>query len=239
MSIGAYYAEVAVEGLAYHFDAVYSYIIPLDLEKRAMAGCRVMVPFGNGNRKKQGLILSVKPLLESENRTRLKSLIDVLDKEPLFDDEMLSLVFWLKETTFCTLFEAAKAMLPAGIGLSYVVSYMANNISESEISKFDIDEMRIYNYLKDKCKYVKKEKIISDLGLDSECKLFDRLVKNGVLLTNVDAKRKTGDLTVKNVRLAIDETCGEAILGTLTAKQKSVVPSIVFYICQRRCKTSP
>lgn len=223
MSIGAYYAEVAVEGLAYHFDAVYSYIIPLDLEKRAMAGCRVMVPFGNGNRKKQGLILSVKPLLESENRTRLKSLIDVLDKEPLFDDEMLSLVFWLKETTFCTLFEAAKAMLPAGIGLSYVVSYMANNISESEISKFDIDEMRIYNYLKDKCKYVKKEKIISDLGLDSECKLFDRLVKNGVLLTNVDAKRKTGDLTVKNVRLAIDETRGEAILGTLTAKQKSVV----------------
>ena len=223
MSIGAYYAEVAVEGLAYHFDAVYSYIIPLDLEKRAMAGCRVMVPFGNGNRKKQGLILSVKPLLESENRTRLKSLIDVLDKEPLFDDEMLSLVFWLKETTFCTLFEAAKAMLPAGIGLSYVVSYMANNISESEISKFDIDEMRIYNYLKDKCKYVKKEKIISDLGLDSDCKLFDRLVKNGVLLTNVDAKRKTGDLTVKNVRLAIDETRGEAILGTLTAKQKSVV----------------
>lgn len=223
MSIGAYYAEVAVEGLAYHFDAVYSYIIPLDLEKRAMAGCRVMVPFGNGNRKKQGLILSVKPLLESENRTRLKSLIDVLDKEPLFDDEMLSLVFWLKETTFCTLFEAAKAMLPAGIGLSYVVSYMANNISESEISKFDIDEMRIYNYLKDKCKYVKKEKIISDLGLDSDCKLFDRLVKNGVLLTNVDAKRKTGDLTVKNVRLAIDETRGEAILGTLTPKQKSVV----------------
>lgn len=223
MSIGAYYAEVAVEGLAYHFDAVYSYKIPLNLEKRAMAGCRVMVPFGNGNRKKQGLILSVKPLLESENRTRLKSLIDVLDKEPLFDDEMLSLVFWLKETTFCTLFEAAKAMLPAGIGLSYVVSYMANNISESEISKFDIDEMRIYNYLKDKCKYVKKEKIISDLGLDSECKLFDRLVKNGVLLTNVDAKRKTGDLTVKNVRLAIDETRGEAILGTLTPKQKSVV----------------
>lgn len=223
MSIGAYYAEVAVEGLAYHFDAVYSYKIPLDLEKRAMAGCRVMVPFGNGNRKKQGLILSVKPLLESENRTRLKSLIDVLDKEPLFDDEMLSLVFWLKETTFCTLFEAAKAMLPAGIGLSYVVSYMANNVSESEISKFDIDEMRIYNYLKDKCKYVKKEKIISDLGLDSDCKLFDRLVKNGVLLTNVDAKRKTGDLTVKNVRLAIDETRGEEILGTLTAKQKSVV----------------
>ncbi|MGN1317035.1 MAG: primosomal protein N' [Acutalibacteraceae bacterium] len=223
MSIGAYFAEVAVEGLAYHFDAVYSYKIPLNLEKRAVAGCRVMVPFGNGNRKKQGLILSVKPLLESENNARLKSVIDVLDEEPLFDDEMLALVFWIKEMTFCTLFEAAKAMLPAGIGLNYVVSYMANNISEDELSKLDIDEMRIYNYLKDKCKYIKKEKIILDLGLNSDCKRFDRLVKNGVLLTNVDAKRKTGDLTVKNVRLAVDETQAETILGTLTPKQKSVV----------------
>lgn len=223
MSVGAYLAEVAVEGLAYHFDAVYSYKIPLNLEEQAVTGCRVMVPFGNGNRKKQGLILSVKPLLESENNGRLKSLIDVLDKEPLFNDEMLSLVFWLKETTFCTLYEAAKAVLPAGIGLNFIVSYMANNISENDISKLKDDELRIYNYLRDKCKYIKKEKILTDLGLNSDGKILENLVKSGVLSTNIDAKRKTGDLTVKNVRLAVDETQAETVLQTLTPKQKSVV----------------
>lgn len=223
MSIGALLAEVAVEGLAYHFDAVYSYKIPLNLKEKAVAGCRVMVPFGNGNRKKQGLILSVKPFLEAENSVKLKSIINVLDKEPLFDDEMLSLVLWLKETTFCTLFEAAKTMLPAGIGLNYIVSYMANNVSDETLTKLKEDELRVYNYLKDGCKYIKREKILYDLGFDSESKILEKLVKKDILVTNVDAKRKTGDLTVKNVRLAISETNAESILPTLTTKQKSVV----------------
>ena len=73
MGIGTLIAKVAVEGLAYHFDAVYSYKIPFELEEKAVSGCRVMVPFGNGNRKKQGLILSVEPLLETENIGKLNT----------------------------------------------------------------------------------------------------------------------------------------------------------------------
>ena len=222
MGIGTLVAEVAVEGLVYHFDAPYSYRIPTELEGKAVAGCRIMVPFGNSNRKKQGLILSVKPFSEAENQGKLKSITGVLDNKPLFDDEMLSLVFRLKETTFCTLFEAAKAMLPAGIGLNYVVSFMANNIDEDSFGKLKEDEASVYNYLKDNCKYVKKEKILADLGLDSESKILEGLVKKGVLITNIDAKRKTGDLTVKNVRLAVSEAEAEELLPKLTAKQKSV-----------------
>lgn len=222
MGIGTLVAKVAVEGLVYHFDAPYSYKIPTELEGKAVAGCRIMVPFGNSNRKKQGLILSVEPFSEAENQGKLKSITGVLDNKPLFDAEMLSLVFWLKETTFCTLFEAAKSMLPAGIGLNYVVSFMANKIDEASFSKLKEDEASVYNYLKDNCKYVKKEKILADLGLDSESKILENLVKKGVLITNVDAKRKTGDLTVKNVRLSVSESEAEEILPKLTAKQKSV-----------------
>ena len=217
-----YFAEIAVEGLVYHFDAPYSYKIPVELESVALPGSRVMVPFGSGNRKKQGLILSVKPLLEADNPGKLKSIAAVLDKEPLFDSEMLSLVLWLKENTFCTLFEAAKAMLPAGIGLNFVVSYMAADISASVQNELSDLELSVYNYLKDACKYVKKDKILSDLNIEDD-KILDALVRKGVLVSNVDAKRKVGDLTVKNVRLAISETQAEGLLSTLTVKQKSVV----------------
>ena len=206
----------------YHFDAPYSYKIPVELESVALPGSRVMVPFGSGNRKKQGLILSVKPLLEADNPGKLKSVAAVLDKEPLFDSEMLSLVLWLKENTFCTLFEAAKAMLPAGIGLNFVVSYMAADISASVQNELSDLELSVYNYLKDVCKYVKKDKILSDLNIEDD-KILDALVRKGVLVSNVDAKRKVGDLTVKNVRLAISETQAEGLLSTLTVKQKSVV----------------
>ena len=224
---GGFFAEVAVEGIAYHFDSPYSYKIPFELEGRALAGCRVLVPFGNGNRKKQGLILSVKPIFEAESGVKLKSINAVLDKTPLFDDEMISLVFWLKENTFCTLYEAAKAMLPAGIGLNYVVSYMANTITTEKENKLSEDELRVYNYLKGGCKFVKKEKILSDLGFDNESKILDKLVKQDVLITNVDAKRKVGDLTVRNVRLAVSEIQAEEIAPTLTTKQKSVLNLLI------------
>ncbi len=227
MGESTYFALVAVEGLVYHFDAPYSYKIPYELEESALAGCRVMVPFGNGNRKKQGLILSVKPLLEADSNVKLKSISAVLDETPLFTDEMLKLVTWLKENTFCTLFEAARAMLPAGIGLNYVISYMANTVEESRLNKLSDDEKRVYNYLKDGCKYVKQEKILTDLGLSADSKILEKLVKQDILVTNVDAKRKTGDLTIKNVRLAIPEADAEDLLNTLTAKQKSVTKLLI------------
>ena len=227
MGESAYFALVAVEGLVYHFDAPYSYKIPYELESKAVAGCRVMVPFGNANKKKQGLILSVKPLFEAENVGKLKSIASVLDDAPLFDEEMLSLVTWLKENTFCTLFEAARAMLPAGIGLSYVVSYVANDVDFSVIDKLDFQEKTVYEYLKNQGKYVKKEKICSDLSIATDSDIFQKLEKKGVLLSNVDTKRKTGDLTVKNVRLAMTEEEAEEKCKSLTAKQKSVTNLLI------------
>ena len=227
MGVGKYYALVAVEGLVYHFDAAYSYEIPPRFSETAVAGCRVMVPFGNGNRKKQGLILSVEHLVETENNLKLKAISAVIDEKPLFTEEMLKLVFWLKENAFCTLYEAAKAMLPAGIGLNYVISYIASDIDENKIAKLNDDERMVYEYLKNGSSYIKREKILKDLGLSSESVVLDKLVKQGVLFTNVDAKRKTGDLTVKNIRLAIEPNNAEDVLKNLTPKQKSVTKLLI------------
>ncbi len=227
MSESAYFALVAVEGVVYHFDAPYSYKIPFELEMSALPGCRVMVPFGNGNRKKQGLILSVKPLFEADNGMKLKSVSSVIDEKPLFTEEMLQLVTWLKENTFCTLFEAAKAMLPAGIGLNYIVSFMANKLTVDEENSLKDEEKRVYSYLKEKCKFVPDDKIYNDLGIAPDTKILEKMVRNNILITNVDTKRKTGDLTVKNVRLAISEEEAEGILKTLTAKQKSVLGLLI------------
>ncbi len=222
MGDSAYFALVAVEGLVYHFDAPYSYKIPFELEKSAQIGCRVMVPFGNGNKKKQGLILSVKPLFELETNAKLKSISSIIDEKPLFTEEMIELVFWLKENTFCTLFEAAKAMLPAGIGLNYVESFVVNEAEKINTATLNFDEARIYEYLKNQGKYIKKEKILTDLGLDLQSEILAKMVKKGILFSNIGAKRKVGDLTVKNVRLSMCECNVETLIKSLTAKQKSV-----------------
>ena len=215
-------AEVAVEGLVYHIDAPFTYLIPEKFE--VSKGCRVLVPFGNGNRKKQGFVLNIKSRSEIDESIKLKSIVAVLDEVPLLDDEMLSLVTYLKENTFCTLFEAAKAMLPSGIGLQYIVSFMVDEtVSSSVIEKLSKEEKAVYEYLKDGCKFQKKEKILSDLGFTADSVVLEKLVKKGVLVSNVDTKRKTGDLTVKNVRIALSEEDAESKLSSLTPKQRSVL----------------
>ncbi len=215
-------AEVAVEGLVYHIDAPFSYIVPENY--KVLPGCRVLIPFGNGNRKRQGFVLSLKSRSETDSEIKLKTIVAVLDDEPLLNDEMLSLVFYLKEHTFCTLFEAAKTMLPSGIGLEYVLSYMVDeSVPSATIEKLTAEELEVYNFLKGSCKFQKRDKILSSLGFTADSDVLEKLVKKGVLISNTDTKRKIGDLTVKNVRLALSEEKIEGKLGSLTAKQKSVL----------------
>ena len=73
-------AEFAVENTAYHFDAQYSYLVSQGSESCALPGCRVMVPFGAGNRGRQGIILSDMPFLrrlKRENRLECRPRIRI------------------------------------------------------------------------------------------------------------------------------------------------------------------
>ncbi|MFR1802259.1 MAG: primosomal protein N', partial [Faecalispora jeddahensis] len=101
---------VAVENTAYHFDKEFTYFLPPGMQ--AAPGCRVMVPFGSGNRGRQGMILS---LQSCEQPELLKPVTAVLDQTPLLSAEQLRMVPWLKERYFCSLFDAVKLLLPAGI----------------------------------------------------------------------------------------------------------------------------
>ncbi|HBN82200.1 MAG TPA: primosomal protein N', partial [Ruminococcaceae bacterium] len=107
-------ADVAVENTAYSFDREFRYLVPQPLAGEAKAGCRVMVPFGRGNRTRQGMILSV---CRQEETEQLKSIAAVLDKAPLLTREMLLMVPWLSDRCFCTLFETVRLLLPVGINL--------------------------------------------------------------------------------------------------------------------------
>ena len=113
-------AHVAVDRTAYHFDKPYDYLVPFDMAEKAKAGCRVLIPFGTGNRKRQGVILSVSNTSDFE---KLKPINSVLDNEPLLSDEMLKLAAWLKERTFCTYFDVFRLMIPAGINMQIVSAY--------------------------------------------------------------------------------------------------------------------
>ncbi len=108
-------AKIAVSAAVYAIDRPYSYLVPEPLWDKARVGQRVSVPFGRGNKRCEGLILSLGP---EEERQNLKCVEALLDPEPVFSDESLQLALWMRERFFCTLYEAARAMLPAGMWFS-------------------------------------------------------------------------------------------------------------------------
>ena len=50
---------VALEGATAAFDKLWTYAVPPELHSVAKPGCRVLVPFGKGNSKRQGMIFAL------------------------------------------------------------------------------------------------------------------------------------------------------------------------------------
>ncbi len=105
-------AKIAVSAATYWLDRPYDYKIPRELEAKALPGVRVYVPFSNGNRRTEGVILA---LAEESSYDRLKSIQAVLDEEPILTQEQIKLALFMRERFFCTVYDAVRAMLPAGL----------------------------------------------------------------------------------------------------------------------------
>ena len=109
-------AKVALAAAAYAIDKPYDYLVPAELEGRAIPGVRVLVPFGRGNKHTEGIVLALSYTVPSGKR--LKEVYTVLDDAPVLDEQGLKLCLWMRERYFCTVYDAARAMLPAGLWFS-------------------------------------------------------------------------------------------------------------------------
>lgn len=212
-------AGIAVENTVYHFDKIFEYIIPSHLVSCVKTGCRVLVPFGRGNKLRQGMIVSLKDSLADGDTTMLKEVSSVLDIEPVLNDEMIKMVHFMKSHCFCTYYDAIKAMLPAGINYKITVEYSVVKPLVSDLSVLNDEKRRIAEYLLKKGTAVKKETILDAFGL-SDTKLLDQMCVDGVLCRNEATYRRTGDKSVKMVRM----NDGVDLSDTkLTPKQSTVV----------------
>ena len=207
-------AEIAVEKAAYSFDKAFDYAIPDSMIYKAVAGVRVLVPFGRGNHKRQGIITAV----HQGEIKGLKSVISVLDDEPVLNDEMLKTAAFMKSHYFCTYYEAVKAMLPAGINYKVTTMYGAKDESEFSFEELTDEEQRIYNYLFSKRKAVKSEVLLDAFGYSS-AEPFELLVQKGVLYKSDEIFRRVNDAVMKMAAV----TPNADISGVkLTEKQKNV-----------------
>ena len=203
-------AEVVIDGAAGSFDKCYTYAIPDNLLSEALPGCRVTIPFGKGNIKKQGMILSV---FESEITEKTKQLYSVTDKIPILNDEMINMCKWLKNNVFCTYFDAIHSMLPTGLNYNLCDYYNANH--EFCASSLLTDkEKEIFDYLVEFGEQPSKK--IQQTFEDAQEIIVSLINKDAIIKTQVPTRRMQ-DLTRRWVKINYDNPSVK-----LTARQQEI-----------------
>ena len=95
---------------------------------------RVEVPFGNGNRHVQGVVIAIEPMAATvldETNVQLKELVAVLDLKPVLNTEMLALADYMKEKTFAFKITCLQTMLPSVMRADYQkYIYLTDELSE-------------------------------------------------------------------------------------------------------------
>ena len=204
-------AKIAVAAATYWVDRPFDYRIPPALTEKVVPGVRVVVPFGSGNRRTEGIVLS---LGTAQPGIRLKSIASVLDAEPVLSPEMIRLALWLRERYFCTVYDAVHAMLPAGLwyrmesvytlcaGFDRESAYAAAGKSAQE--QLVLDAVFAHG---GSCPLADLERLFED---SSPARALQSLVRKGVLETDSREKRRVGDKKIRMVSLTVSPEDAQA-----------------------------
>ncbi len=211
-------AKVALSSTSYNYDMEYSYFVPEEIDKGIEAGMRVLVPFGRANRKRIGFVTRI--YYKDYCDPALKPILNVIDTEPCVSEELLKIIIWLKENTFCTYFEALSTVIPKGLGINFNTKYSLTG--KRSTKKLLEEETEVFERILDADTSREFESLLDSYVNSDKRNIIDSLVKKGYLSENDEFKRNVGDETVKMVRLS-DEYLNSSIQLKLTEKQNKVI----------------
>ena len=194
--------KVAVSAAPYSIDKPYSYLVPESLAAAAVPGVRVMVPFGRGNKESEGLILA---RVQEPKLPGSKALRQVLDPEPVLDKAGIDLALWMRGRYFCTVFEAVKTILPAGLwyGLREIWS-LAMEPETARSAAVGIPGAWQVLDLLEKQGGKADIRVLRDALGDGAEKPLKAMKKAEILACETDAKRKIADKSHRMVELAVN-----------------------------------
>ena len=214
-------ARVAVEKTNYDFDTLYDYLIPESLVEKLTVGYRVIVPFGGGVKGRHGFVFELSDA--AEKTKNYKYIKEICDPEPLLSEKDVETARWISDRTFCTLYEAAKAMLPAGLSLSSKANFcrMAYPDPEAENS-LTPEEKAVYDAVPSMTKFISEDALLKKFGLTKDNPIIPKLLKKELIYANYYS---AGLIEHKGRKTAILSENADQVLSLvkLTPKQKAML----------------
>lgn len=210
-------------------DRIFDYKIPKALENRIKKGMRVIVPFGNGNKKIEGYVIDICENTDVPS-DKIKSIIKECDDFPIFSDSMLKLAFWLKEKYYTTLSSCLKTIMPSGIGIKskwlVVLLDYDENIDVTEREK------EIIEFIFENNNVVYKSDIETYFGKNIS-NILNSLKNKKIIAIRQSVTGKSFEKKIRCVKLNLDESFDEKYKSLCKnkrcKKQKEIVNFLIDY----------
>lgn len=205
-------AKLAVQAATYAIDKAYDYLLPDELSGRV--GCRVLVPFGRGNRLSEGVILSLHQEVPAKP---LKAVRSLLDDEPVVTEKELRLALWMSRRYFCTFYDALRTILPAAVWYRYrEIWSMRQPVLMPDAPE---REQAVARLLQDGP--LAEDKLCQALG-DDIPPLLRRMEKAGTLTHTTEQQKKVHDKVVAFASLCVPAEQAADLAGR-SSKRREVV----------------
>ena len=111
METSVKYADIIIDISTKHVDRVFQYRIPSELETEVQVGSRVEVPFGKGDTRRKGYVVSITTIPSFEPE-KTKSILGILPDAVSVQEQMILLAWWMKERYGSTMNQALKTVMP-------------------------------------------------------------------------------------------------------------------------------
>ena len=215
--------RIAVSVAGFTIDKPYTYWIPDAFAGDLRPGMRVLVPFGAGNRHTEGLVLTLE---RGEKPKRCKQILSVLDDSPVLNREGLQLALWMRERYFCTVYEAMKAMLPAGLYFSLRdICFVPSEVGQANAYQAadTKGERKVLDLLFANGGSLERQQLYEAFAPSSPSGPMNALREKGVLTVETDVSRNVRDKleTVAELLLPLEEALERA--GKRAKLQQDVI----------------
>lgn len=205
------FVNVLVEIKAKNINQTFTYHVSDNLKDDIKVGKRVLVPFGN--QKIEGFILEV--LNSSEIET--KDIIEVIDSEPVLNEEMIKLGKYMSLKTMSNLISCLQTMLPKALKAKHKTNINIKYLTYIKLIDFNYDaknenQKKIINLLKD------SDRLKSELTKISISSINTLLSKNVILeyksehyRLNNSIKKEDKEITLSEEQLVVFNECKKNI----------------------------
>ena len=189
------YAKVIVKNNTRYTDNLFTYKIPEFLVDGMQIGHRVLVPFGKGNKPIEAYVFSITD--EKEVNINYKEIFDILDEYPIFKEEDINLIKWMRNRYLCTFMDCILLLHPKG--------YKVDSFKEISLSR-ELENLDIESFYTKIDSLNKNRKFVINKIIQNKNKIkVEKLIKEKALEENINPKDLKLSSNMNNLLLKMKE----------------------------------